>query len=175
MKTLCTLLAAALLAGCSDQSAQQQAEINRLRADVDRQQQTITNLVGAIDRFADRVTKDGGQLTAALERWGSSEAEFKQETLDWLGNLQDRIRALEQRTNYVVVPKLPPPAYSGTPRIRTAPETKPAQPRSQLQGGIPDEVYAQIEREAIRRYPVDFGMQEFVIKKEVESWKRVNP
>lgn len=174
MKTLCTLLAAGLLVGCSDQSAQQQAEINRLRADVERHQQTITNIIGVLDEMTEVNIRAGSRLeqaiSAAARAGDKIDAQFHADLL----MLEARIDALAARTNYVVVSKLPP-AYTGTPRIRTTPEPKPAQPRSQLQGGIPDEVYAQIEREAIRRYPVDFGMQEFLIKKEVESWKRVNP
>jgi hypothetical protein len=174
MKTLCMMIAAGLLVGCGGGEQQKlEAEVKRLRADVDRQQQTITNLVDMLDRHFTRSAKALEELEKLA---GLSFAERDRATASILNLIEDnmdRLDTLEQRTNYVVIPKLPP-AYTGTPRIRTAPETKP-EPVDPLRDGVPPHVFARIQQEAAKEWPNNYAMQSYEVKRQTAAWKRLNP
>jgi hypothetical protein len=165
-----------LLAGCSGQDAAQQAEIARLRADVDRQQKTIAFLVERLDRTYNWTTNLHAQQTNMLGILGEVALNAEQsnrEHLHLFDLISERIDALAARTNYVVVSKLPPP-YAGTPRIRTAPEAK-AEPVDPLRDGVPPHVFARIQQEAAKEWPNNYAMQSYEVKRQVAAWKRLNP
>jgi len=52
---------------------------------------------------------------------------------------------------------------------------QPAARQSATPGGIPADVMREITAEAVRRYPTDFEMQEFVIRKQTESYRHLHP
>lgn len=168
MKTLCTLIAALLLAGCSQ--PKDRAEITALKSELAVLREDHTKLR---KEFNDQVNLIIGlldELKKGIDAAGEFGASGGRLQVRLNTEFSERISALEARTNYVVVTGMN--TVGVAPVSRTAMKPKPG---SALQQGIPREVFERINTAAARDWPNDFTMQEFEIKQQVAAWKKLNP
>lgn len=155
MKTILTILICAALVGCSHKQEPDPQLIEMQR-----------RFIGIENRLA--VIEDNLTKQEAINK----------DTLTALKESNDFI--IEQNTlNVVLSSQIAQHIADGgahpsktLPQIKTQPASNV---RQKMSNGVPSSVYSQIATLAARHWPGNYDMQEYVVRQQIEAYRKLNP
>jgi hypothetical protein len=153
------VMVASLVAGCGKKPDARDAKIVKLEsrvAELERKIDIVDSVSAGLAGLQADSVKQGEIMQAAIkliEENQESEKVVKAQ-IEILAN------SLTNQKPRAAVQYVPQPAV---------------RPVQQLKSGVPVVIYNQIAADAARRYPTDFEMQNYIIKGQVEAYRKLHP
>jgi hypothetical protein len=154
MKTLSLLLVCVCLAGCKPK---EDPRVGKLETRVAELEDIIADTTHRLNVHREMISNTVAGISA--------QAEFALTDIKYIQALQDDVAALSARVDVLT---------RSTNTTRTVTRYVSVPTVAAKPNGVPAAVQQQIAAEARRRYPTDYEMQAFVIKKQTEAWLALN-
>ena len=158
-----TVALAVLACGCGRQPDPRDAKIAKLESRVSALESNLvatTDLVGLALTITTNRISDQDKLLSKLEALV-------------LGEAQRSVQMQTMLETFITSFTNQPTRQTGKfAALQTTP--RPVPTTVQTKNGVPISIYTSISAEAARRYPTDYDIQAFVIKEQVEAYKKLH-
>ena len=147
---------------------QSEVDCARFVKGVDALENISTNQIDLLIRLQTRVEERGKME----QEWKTQSLSIFTENGERLDDIELRLEGIERRFAPGVLTNARVSAF--VPFVKTptanAPAVKPI-----LKDGVPIEIYNQIAANAAKKYPTDYSVQEYDIRREIEAYKKLHP